>query len=85
MSVSFDRWGDPDSTGTWAYHPFGFEVTGWTTFGPVTIPAAGRAGWHYGTQRWAEGEFFRCRITHHELLTRATTASRSAPRKDPTP
>lgn len=44
-SVVFDRWGDPDSSGTWGHHPFGFEVTRYSTFDGVTIPSAGRAGW----------------------------------------
>jgi hypothetical protein len=68
-SVVFDRWGDPDNSGTWGHHPFGFEATGYKTFGGVTIPIAGRAGWFLGTDRWSEGEFFRCEITDYELVT----------------
>jgi len=34
-----------------------------TTFNGITIPDAGRLGWHYGTDRWSEGQFFRYRIT----------------------
>lgn len=68
-SVAFDRWGDPDNTGRWDLHPFGFEATAHATLAGVTIPAAGRAGWHFGTERWAEGEFFRCRITSYQFLT----------------
>jgi hypothetical protein len=26
-SLVFDRWGDPDETGTWGWYPFGGEVT----------------------------------------------------------
>jgi hypothetical protein len=33
------------------------------------VPGAGRAGWFYGTDRWAEGEFFRYRLTSMELVT----------------
>ncbi|MGE3449156.1 MAG: DUF6544 family protein [Microbacteriaceae bacterium] len=67
-SSSFLRWGDPDDTGTWSPHPFGVEVTGHRTFGGVTIPDRGRAGWHHGTERWEDGIFFRYEITGYELL-----------------
>jgi hypothetical protein len=67
-SVVFDRWGDPDKTRTWGLHPFGFEVSGYSTFEGVTIPSAGRAGWFYGTDRWNEGEFFRSEITDYHLV-----------------
>ncbi len=43
-SVVFDRWGDPDTSGTLGHHPFGFVVTGHSTF-DGTIPSCGRAGW----------------------------------------
>jgi hypothetical protein len=66
---SLRRWGDPDNTGTWSEHPFGVEVTSNRTLGGVTIPDRGRAGWHYGTDRWQEGVFFRYEITGYELLT----------------
>jgi hypothetical protein len=69
-SSSFSRWGDPDRTGAWAPHPFGVEVTGHRTFDGVTIPNAGRAGWHFGTDRWEDGAFFEFDITAYELLPR---------------
>ncbi len=70
-SVVFDRWGDPDNTGTWRSCPFGVEFTRIDTVdGGVTIPVAGRAGWDYGTERWPAGEFFRYEITRYELLHR---------------
>jgi hypothetical protein len=47
----------------------GFVVTAHTTFGGVTIPSSGRAGWHFGTDQWAQGEFFRCQLTDYRLLT----------------
>jgi hypothetical protein len=62
-SFVFDRWGDPDSTGLWAWHPFGGEITAQRTFGGLTIPSSGRLGWHFGTGRWPSGEFFRYQIT----------------------
>jgi len=66
-SLVFDRWGDPDRTGSWAWYPFGGEITGHHTFGGLTIPSEGRHGWHYGTDRWPTGEFFRCEITKLQL------------------
>ena len=48
--------------------PFGGEVGAWTTFGGVTIPSRGTVGWWYGTDRWADGEFFRYEIDGYELL-----------------
>jgi hypothetical protein len=62
-AVVFQRWGDPERTGNWSLHPFGGEFTGWRTFGGLTIPSTGRMGWHFGTDRWREGEFFRFTIT----------------------
>jgi hypothetical protein len=62
-STVFDRWGDPDRSRTWAWHRCGGEITAYRTFGGLTVPAAGRVGWHYGTNRWPEGEFFRYEIT----------------------
>ena len=61
--IVFDRWGDPDRTGTFGVHPFGVEVTGHRTFGGLTVAAEGAAGWYPGTDRWSTGEFFRYRIT----------------------
>lgn len=66
-AVVFDRWGDPDGTGNWGLWPFGGEFTSHATFDGVTIPVAGSLGWHYGTDRWVEGEFFRYRITDLSL------------------
>jgi hypothetical protein len=62
-SVVFDRWGDPDRSGSWGLYPFGGEVTGYRTFSGLTVPSAGRIGWFYGTDRWPEGEFFRFQLT----------------------
>lgn len=67
-SVTFDRWGDPDGTGEFGLHPFGGDFSAHATFDGVTIPSEGRLGWHYGTDRWSEGEFFRYRITDLQLV-----------------
>jgi hypothetical protein len=63
VSLRFDRWGDPAGDGRFGWHRFGGEITGHAGFAGLTIPSAGRLGWFYGTDRWAEGEFFRYRIT----------------------
>jgi hypothetical protein len=68
LSFVFDRWGDPDGSGTFTWHPFGGEITGYRTFDGVTIPAAGRAGWFFGTDRWPASEFFRYQITDLRLV-----------------
>lgn len=62
-SASLQRWGDPDESGSFDWHPFGMDATGHASFAGMTIPSAGRVGWHHGTDRWAEGEFFRFEIT----------------------
>lgn len=62
-SLVFDRWGDPDVTGRWDWHPFGGEITRYARFGRLSVPCEGRMGWHYGTDRWPDGEFFRFRIS----------------------
>ncbi len=68
-TVVFKRWGDPDGSGNFGLHHFGGEFTDHAGFGGVTIPVEGRLGWHFGTDRWTEGEFFRYRITDLELVT----------------
>ena len=73
-SVALDRWGDPDSTGTFGVHRFGHELTRYSTFDGVTIPSAGRGGWFYGTDRWSEGEFFRYQFTDFHLVAPASSA-----------
>lgn len=67
-SVALQRWGDPDGTGRFDLHTFGGEFSDHGTFDGVTIPVEGRLGWHFGTDRWPEGEFFRYRIKNLELV-----------------
>ncbi len=68
-AVWLDRWGDPDGTGAPGLHPFGMETGAHRNFGGVTIPSAGRAGWHYGSERWPDSAFFEYEITNLELVT----------------
>ena len=56
VSLAFDRWGDPGATGSFGWHRFGGRITGYASFGGLTIPAEGRLGWD-------GDEFFRYRIT----------------------
>ena len=69
-SVVIDRWGDPDESGSWAWHPFGGDITGYRTFGGLTIPSAGNLGWHFGTDEWSAEEFFRYEIIDIQPITR---------------
>lgn len=73
----FDRWGDPDGTGTPALHPFGGEVTGWSTFAGTTVASRGAVGWGFGTDRWPEGEFFRYEVVGCEPLGGRRAITRS--------
>jgi hypothetical protein len=66
----FQRWGDPDQTGRWDWHPFGGELTAYRTFDGLTVPSEGRLGWHYGTAQWTQGEFFRFSIVSAAQLIR---------------
>ncbi len=68
-SVAFDRWGNPDNTGTWGWHRAGGEFSGYATFDGITIPAEGRFGWFFGTDRWASGDFFHYQITDLSPVT----------------
>lgn len=68
-SLVFERWGDPSNTGTFAWYPFGGEITDYRAFNGLSIPSAGRLGWHFGTDRWPDGEFFRFEVTSLRPLT----------------
>ena len=47
------------------------------TFAGLTIPTSGSLGWHYGTDRWPEGEFLRYRIVAiHGARSHSTQTSR---------
>jgi hypothetical protein len=57
-SVRMRRWGNPDGDG-FAEYLFGADITAEESFAGFTVPSRARVGWHYGTDRWAKGEFFR--------------------------
>ena len=61
------RWGSPDK-GPFQEHLFGVECERETTFDGYTLPASIGAGWWFGSDRWSDGEFFRCEIDRAEFF-----------------
>ena len=59
--VRMSRWGNPGGT-AFGRQPFGVTVHGERTFGGITIASSFTAGWWRGTDRQAEGEFFRAEV-----------------------
>lgn len=57
------RWGDPDGTGRWDWHPFGGRVTTTRLFGTSVVPATGAVGWYPDGPDARRHEFFRFRLT----------------------
>jgi hypothetical protein len=72
ISAEIERWGDPNNTGTWHLHAFGFEATAHGALGGVSVPSQGRVGWFPHTEQWASGEFFRFALTELRLVTACT-------------
>ena len=62
LRVLIQRWGNPDGK-PFARYPFGVTVEEERTDFGVTLPAVFSAGWWRGTDRQADGEFFRAHIT----------------------
>jgi len=56
--VVMDRWG-PVGRGSFGLQRFGATLDGEVPVGGVRIPRRITAGWHYGTERWPEGQFIR--------------------------
>lgn len=61
------RWGAA-GRGSYAELPFGATLHGELTFGGITVPRRITAGWHYGTDRWAEGQFIRWTVDEARFL-----------------
>jgi hypothetical protein len=59
--VKTARWGNPGGL-PYDYYPFGAQVEGERRFGGYTLPSQIRAGWHFGGERWEEGEFIRATV-----------------------
>lgn len=66
LEVVVDRWGNPGGA-PFRRYPFGVLVEAEANFSGITIPSQFRAGWWWGTDRQAEGEFFRARITNAQF------------------
>lgn len=64
--VVMQRWGNPGGA-PFGRYPFGVDIQAERTFAGVTIGSQLRAGWWWGTERQAEGEFFRATITGAEF------------------
>lgn len=62
LEVAMQRWGNPDGA-PFGRHPFGVCIEEEATYAGLTIPSVLRAEWGWGTDRAADGEFFRARIT----------------------
>jgi hypothetical protein len=62
VGVLIQRWGNPNGA-PFGRYPFGVALEAEETFAGVTIGSVLRAGWWWGTDRQAEGEFFRAQIT----------------------
>lgn len=77
-TVWLERWGDPDDTGNAGWHRFGGEITGYRTFGGLTVPDRGRIGWHMGNHRWHENEFLRFHVTAIDPGSRGVAHGRRA-------
>lgn len=67
IELRLDRWGAPEG-GTFGRHVFGARFSGEASYGGYTVPAAVRAGWWYGTERWDRGEFIRFTLDQAEFL-----------------
>lgn len=60
------RWGSVDKE-PFRYVPFGGTIEEEATFGGFTIPSKLSVGWNFGNEKYAEGEFFRCRVEGAEF------------------
>lgn len=69
-ATSLRRWGDPSGGTAFDWHPFGGPVHATRTWSGFTVPSEGSVGWHPGTERWADGEFFRYRLTGLQPIAR---------------
>jgi hypothetical protein len=62
LGLVMQRWGNPNGV-PFGRCPFGVAFEEEKSWSGVTIGSVLRAGWWWGTDREAEGEFFRARIT----------------------
>ena len=76
--ITVTRWGDPDRSGLPRFLPYGVDVWEHRTYGGLTVPATGVAGWHIGTPRWPSGAVLRFQLTDIEPLPPADPGSADA-------
>jgi hypothetical protein len=62
LGLLMQRWGNPNGA-PFGRYPFGVAIEAEQRFDGVTIGSVIRAGWWWGTDRQADGEFFRAHIT----------------------
>lgn len=68
VSVSGQRWGNQGASGEYELLPFGGIMEEDVTIDGYTVPSKFRVGWHFGTDKWDEGEFFRAELKGIEFL-----------------
>jgi hypothetical protein len=66
-SVVMPRWANPDKQ-PWAEYPCGGTLEDEVDFDGIKLPTTMRVGYFFGTDRWAQGEFFRATITNASFL-----------------
>ncbi len=59
--LALPRWGNPDGE-PFAEYTFGAAFENEVSFDGITLPRDVTAGWHFGTDRWPEGQFLRYTI-----------------------
>lgn len=67
LDLAFPRWGDPGD-GVFREERFGVVFESEIRLEDHVLPGSFSAGWWPGTDRWAEGEFFRCVIDDAEFF-----------------
>ncbi|MBZ0137898.1 MAG: hypothetical protein K8I27_16200 [Planctomycetes bacterium] len=68
LEVSGQRWGNQGASGKYELLPFGGIMETEQTIDGYTVPSRFRVGWHFGTAKWGEGEFYRADMKDIEFL-----------------
>jgi hypothetical protein len=66
-SIVMPRWANPDKQ-PWSEYPCGGTLEDEVDFNGIKLPTTMRVGYFFGTDRWAQGEFFRATITNASFL-----------------
>ena len=67
VAATMPRWGNPIGE-PWGEYPCGGTLEDESDFDGIKIPSRMRAGWFFGTDRWARGEFFRATVHRATFL-----------------